>query len=75
MQIQINGELRELQGETLPLSELIETLSLTPQRIAVEVNKTIVRRSVWDETMLRDGDRIEIVHFVGGGTEEGKNLR
>ena len=67
MRIQINGEQREFPKSSLSLTELIDTLSLAPQRIAVEVNKTIVRRSDWEKTKLKDGDQIEIVHFVGGG--------
>lgn len=67
MHIQINGEQREFPQSSLSLNELIETLSLAPQRIAVEVNKTIVRRNDWAMTRLKDGDQIEIVHFVGGG--------
>ncbi len=42
-------------------------LSLSPERVAIELNKQVVRRNQWPETMLADGDRIEIVHFVGGG--------
>lgn len=67
MRVQINGELREFPESSLHLSQLIERLSLAPQRIAVEVNKAILRRSDWEETTLKDGDQIEIVHFVGGG--------
>lgn len=68
MQIQINGEQREFPHNSLALDELISELSLAPQRIAIEVNKTIVRRVDWDKTILKDGDQIEIVHFVGGGS-------
>ena len=71
MRIQINGEQRDFPQTSLSLAELIGALSLAPQRIAVEVNKTIVRRSDWEKTRINDGDQIEIVHFVGGGT----NLR
>lgn len=67
MKIQINGEQREFPQDSLVLMRLINELSLTPQRIAVEVNKTIVSRGDWNETTLKDGDQIEIVHFVGGG--------
>lgn len=71
MRIQINGEQREFPQTSLSLNELIETLTLAPQRIAVELNKMIVRRSDWEITKLNDGDRIEIVHFVGGGSADG----
>ena len=67
MQVQINGEQREFSDRTLPLSELLQRLSLAPQRIAVELNREIVRRADWEQTEVSDGDRVEIVHFVGGG--------
>lgn len=69
MLIQINGEPREFSEQQLFLTELIEELSLAPQRIAVEVNKQIVRRDAWGHTTINEGDQIEIVHFVGGGRE------
>ena len=67
VRIQINGEQREFRRSSLSLSELLDTLSLPPQRIAVELNKTMVPRSLWEKTTLKDGDQVEIVHFVGGG--------
>ena len=69
MRIQINGEQREFPQNSLSLDKLINELSLMPQRIAVEVNKTIVRRDEWATTTVKDGDQLEIVHFVGGGTD------
>ena len=71
VEIQINGEPREFSDTALRLSELIEQLSLAPQRIAVEVNQQIVRRADWEKTQVHDGDRVEIVHFVGGGEQAG----
>jgi sulfur carrier protein len=67
VRIQINGEPREIPESSLTLCELLDTLSLPPQRIAVELNKTMVPRGQWEKTTLKDGDQIEIVHFVGGG--------
>ena len=67
MQVQLNGERCEFVQQELLLSELIQELSLVPQRIAVEVNKQIVRRDEWERTAIKEGDQIEIVHFVGGG--------
>jgi thiamine biosynthesis protein ThiS len=67
VQVQINGEPREFSDRTLLLNELVERLSLAPQRIAVEVNRQIVRRADWEQTEVNDGDRVEIIHFVGGG--------
>ena len=69
MRIHINGEPREFPQSSLSLNELIDMLSLPVQRIAVEVNKAIVRRLDWPATTLKEGDQIEIVHFVGGGED------
>ena len=66
MQIQVNGERHELRDESL-LSDLLKELSLALERVAVELNSQVVRRKEWSKTILRDGDRVEIVHFVGGG--------
>lgn len=49
------------------MGELVVELALPKERIAVELNGEVVRRSLWEATTLSDGDRIEIVHFVGGG--------
>jgi len=64
--VQVNGEPKELNEGTL-LSELVTQLDLPVQRIAVELNRSVVRRIEWDKTVLQHDDRIEIVHFVGGG--------
>ena len=66
MRVYINGESREIQGSP-SLAALIEQLDLPAARIAVELNREVVRRSEWTNRMLSDDDRIEIVHFVGGG--------
>jgi thiamine biosynthesis protein ThiS len=65
MKVFVNGELREVEISTL--AELINELDLPVARIAIELNREVVRRSDWGSTMLKDEDRIEIVHFVGGG--------
>jgi len=49
------------------LAELIEQLGIKQDRVAVELNRNIVPRVQWEQTALSQGDRIEIVHFVGGG--------
>lgn len=67
MTLTVNGEVRELPHGTT-LSELIEFLSLAPERLAVERNLEVVRRTEWSVTKLAEGDRIEVVHFVGGGS-------
>jgi thiamine biosynthesis protein ThiS len=65
--VQLNGESREVRDRAT-LEDLVSELSLQPARIAIELNKDVVRRGKWAETTLAEGDRIEIVHFVGGGT-------
>jgi thiamine biosynthesis protein ThiS len=64
--IQLNGESREVRERTT-LDALISELSLAPARIAIELNQRVVRRDQWSVTILAEGDRVEIVHFVGGG--------
>ena len=66
MEIVINGELREVPPQT-SLQDLIHSLDLKQDRVAVELNRQIVRRERWAQTQLHDQDRMEIVHFVGGG--------
>ena len=66
MLVKLNGEAREV-FERSTLDDLVVELSLTPARIAIELNQQVVRREKWGETILSAGDRIEIVHFVGGG--------
>ncbi len=68
--LQINGQPRSFPGEPLPatLSDILEQLNLKADRVAVERNGAIVPRTKWAETPVASGDRLEIVHFVGGGT-------
>lgn len=67
MKLQINGDDREF-ADSLTLAALLEQLGMKADRVAVELNREIVPRPKWAETSLRDGDRLEIVHFVGGGS-------
>lgn len=62
----INGEPREL-AEDLDLESLIEHLSLPHKLIAVELNNNVISRSEWAAVKVNDGDKLEVVHFVGGG--------
>ena len=66
MQITLNGEIRALNPDTR-LSDLIAELNLANKRIAIEVNTEIVPRSNFHNHELQEGDRIEIVHAIGGG--------
>ena len=62
----INGAERDVDQVTT-LASLIEQLGMKSDRVAVELNRQIVSRDRWTETPLFQGDRLEIVHFVGGG--------
>ena len=66
MNVYVNGELKEVHGSP-SLTDLVTHLDLPVARVAIELNREVVRRSEWDSTMLKEEDRIEIVHFVGGG--------
>ncbi|MGK2285800.1 sulfur carrier protein ThiS [Pedomonas sp. V897] len=66
IQILLNGETKRLEGEPT-VADLLGTLGLEPGKVAVERNLEIVPKSAYDATRLADGDRLEIVHFVGGG--------
>jgi len=69
MRVQINGDSREFDAE-LPLDELVKKLSLPAERIAIELNQEVIERKKWPATVIKDGDRLEIVHFVGGGSQK-----
>jgi len=64
--VQVNGESRDVRDRST-LDDLICELALPAARIAIELNHQVVRRNRWSETTLSEGDRVEIVHFVGGG--------
>jgi sulfur carrier protein len=71
MKLHINGEERTFSapsdGGPFTLAALIEALDMKSDRVAVELNREIAPRDRWRETLLKEGDRLEIVHFVGGG--------
>jgi len=66
MNLTVNGEARSLEGVT-HVAALVAALGLDGRKVAVERNLEIVPRSAYERTLLEDGDRIEIVHFIGGG--------
>ena len=66
MKLIINGEERSF-GDLPSLAALVEQLGMKGDRVAVELNRDIVPRARWSDTPVRDGDRLEIVQFVGGG--------
>ena len=70
MQTQINGEPRTVPAG-LTVAGLLKELDIRPDRVAVELNLTILDRSEFDRRSLQEGDRIEIISFIGGGTGRG----
>ena len=66
MTITLNGEPFELSGP-LTVTELLSHLEIDARRVAVEHNITVLKRTAFDETIVREGDQVEIVNFVGGG--------
>jgi len=66
MEIIVNGKQQQVEDGTT-LTGLINQLSLDPTRVAVEHNLNVVMRESFDETILAEGDNLEIVQFVGGG--------
>lgn len=66
MKLEINGEMRSVPASAT-IGELLNNLEIKPDRIAVELNRRIVRSKDWHQTPVKEADRIEIVQFVGGG--------
>jgi len=66
IEIVVNGQVRQAPaGQTL--LELLVRLEVDPARVAVELNRSIVQRQAWDQTLIEPGATLEIVQFVGGG--------
>ncbi len=70
MQIIVNGEQQEVPANTHVL-QLLKQLKISPERIAVEINLTVINREVYHATILKEGDHIEIISFIGGGAHAG----
>ena len=66
MILEINGETREVPRMT-GVRDLLRFLDIAEERVAIEINRRIIRRTEWDNTPVSNGDRVEIVQFVGGG--------
>jgi thiamine biosynthesis protein ThiS len=66
MTITLNGERFELNGPT-SVSDLLRQLDIDARKVAVEHNVVVVKRAAFEETVVREGDQVEIVNFVGGG--------
>jgi thiazole synthase len=69
MKLTINGEDREFVSVST-LSVLLDQLGMKPDRVAVELNRELIPHDRWAATKLSDGDKLEIVHFVGGGSSQ-----
>ena len=67
MTLTINGKGIEFSQSSLTISGLLKQLGIEPARVAVEVNLAIVKKSAYEKQVLRSGDTVEIVNFVGGG--------
>lgn len=69
VKLHVNGEECDFESQQPPftLAALVEILGMKADRVAVELNRDIVPRDRWSNTTLKDGDRLEVVHFVGGG--------
>jgi len=70
LRIQVNGEPQEVE-ENISLPALVAELNLKAEQIAIELNHNVVRREQWNNTLLQADDKVEIVHFVGGGCNLG----
>ncbi|HZD41993.1 MAG TPA: sulfur carrier protein ThiS [Terriglobales bacterium] len=66
MKIQINGEEREF-ADGLTVAGLLEEMQIRSGRVVIELNRDIIAREALGSTLLKEGDKVEIVHFVGGG--------
>jgi len=66
MKVHINGEERDVPA-SLTVEALLERLGIDPRKVAVELNLEIVPKSLYAQTGVEDGARMEIVHFIGGG--------
>jgi sulfur carrier protein len=69
LNLKVNGQIRRLALPTNDpsLGSLLPVLAMRKELVAIALNDTIVPRAQWDQTLVSEGDRLEIVHFVGGG--------
>ena len=70
MQLKINGEIKTINNsnQELPLEALLENLGYKPQLVVVELNGEIINPKVWTSTKIKNGDSLEVVTIVGGGS-------
>ncbi len=67
MQITLNGEPKTLDASTATIHDLLNSLNIKQNNVAIEVNLELVPRSTYQSHIINEGDKIEIIHFVGGG--------
>ena len=67
MHITLNGERKDIPGG-LTVQGLLQHLDIRPERVAVEINEAIVRKASYGDTLVKEGDRVEVVQFMGGGS-------
>lgn len=74
MNLVINGQPRSFDGlpHACSVATLVETLGMQADRVALELNGNIIARAAWADSPVNDGDRLEIVHFVGGGSQNAR---
>lgn len=66
MKLTVNGEAKEY-GKAETVRQLLDALHIVPGRVAVEVNRSVIKKGEYEQFKLKDGDTVEIVNFVGGG--------
>ena len=67
MKLKVNGKEETVEADTARLTDYLASKGIRPETVAVEVNLTVIEKSRYADTLLREGDEIEIVRFVGGG--------
>jgi sulfur carrier protein len=65
--IQLNGRQQELSGEVKTIAQLLASLSLENRIVIVELNKEVIHKAAYTDQPIKDGDQVELIHFVGGG--------
>jgi thiazole synthase len=70
LKIRLNGDAYELAGP-ITITALLTTLGIDPRRVAVEHNQIVVKRGAYESTRIEERDEVEIVNFVGGGSDSG----
>ncbi len=67
MRLTINGQVEDIAGEALGLVMYLEQMKISPETVAVELNDVVISKNAYATTLIKEGDVIEIVRFVGGG--------